>query len=648
MSEKDVMVRRCCRIRVDLLGLGSIALLAIPAFADSLLLKDGRLISGQVSHTDSGYVVHTRSGEQAFSDDDVEHWTHSESADPSDNPAAPSTSSGPGPAAPTPASPGKPAAVTGAAPGGAGKTSQQKSVAKLVERGNTALAGGDYKAARDAFADAMLLDTRNAAAAQGLGYAYLQLSPPNYTKARDALETAYAGLQPPPRSLACDLALALAQTHNQMRAAKVLKEYLITHPAPLDEPALNAMAAALFQADDQVRRNSFYAQVAQFYDDYNAKLEATRPGEKRWGTSWLPSVQADRKLKTYLDKRAKIEGLTRQMANDQEAYNSAAEDAVTEARSSHPGAGARVAALNNQMKAAQTDFTKAQAELAKAQEGFELPPIDATLAVVEPEAATALASAAPVSAEPTPAGGTDLSAVKPAFPDPALPGKLFGSDPVTPPAPPAPGQPAPAGAPAVIAARPAEPAPKRRLCIESNAVAFPVGPDLVVTTADAVSNASNITVQIPAGDTMNAKVVSKDDASGLALLRVPGKRLVYLPLADAFTAGPITCISFPEVNLFDPAAAAIAGNIAALQGTPGKFTVSLSRSPRLGGGPLLVNGKVVGVQLANRDSDQHAITIATLDDLKRLLATTGQPGTPTPGFDPKAITMQLTAIKGNR
>jgi hypothetical protein len=453
-------------------------------------------------------------------------------------------------------------------------------------------------------------------------------------------------MQPPPRSLACDLALALAQTRNQMRAAKVLKEYLTTHPTPLDEPALNAMAAALFQADEQVRRNAFYAQVGQFYDQYNTKLEATRPGEKRWGTSWLPAAEADQKLKAFLTKRSSIEDLTRRVANDEAAYNSAAEDAAVEARSSHPGAGARVAALNNQMKLAKDDYAKAQTELAKAQEGFETPPIDATLAVVEPEAATALASAAPVSAEPIPAGGTDLTAVKPAFPDPVLPGQLFGSDP-TRPVGPAPARPAPAGAPTVIAARPAEPAPKRRLRIESNAVAFPVGPDLVVTTADAVSNATSITLQIPSADTMNAEVVSKDDASGLALLRVAGKRMVYLPLADAFTPGPTTCISFPEVNLFDPVAATIPGNIAAVQGTPGKFTVNLSRSPRLGGGPLMVNGKVVGVQLANRDSDQRAIAIATLDDLKKLLAAAGEPGTPTPGFDPKAITMQLTAIKEN-
>jgi S1-C subfamily serine protease len=298
------------------------------------------------------------------------------------------------------------------------------------------------------------------------------------------------------------------------------------------------------------------------------------------------------------------------------------------------------------MNAAQADFTRTDTELAKAKEGFEVPPIDASLAVVEPEAATAVASAAPVSTETAPpVGFVDLTSNKPAPDGLDVQGKLFGSDPITPPEP---ARPAPAGSPAVISARPTESLPKRRLRIESNAVAFPVGPDLAVTSADAVSNASYITLQIPGADTMNAEVVSSDQASGLALLRVSGKRMPYLPLADAFTAGPVTCISFPEVNLFDPVAGAITGNIAAVTASPGKFIVNLSRSPRLGGGPLLVSGKVVGVQLANRDSDLHAIAVATLEDVKKLLASEGPPAMAPVAYDPKSITMQLTAIKENR
>ncbi len=185
------MTRRNLRIRFALLGLGSMALLASPAFGDSLLLKDGRLIIGQVKRTEAGYVIRTRTGEQTFSIDDVQHWTHTESAD-ADGPAPAAASTGStgstgsasvhAPAA-TPAAPSSPGKA-GVGPGGAAKTTQQKSVAKLVERGNTALAGGDYKAARDAFADALLLEPHNPAAAQGLGYAYLRLTPPNYARAR--------------------------------------------------------------------------------------------------------------------------------------------------------------------------------------------------------------------------------------------------------------------------------------------------------------------------------------------------------------------------------------------------------------------------------------------------------------------------------
>ena len=55
-----------------LLGLGALGFVGVGgALADSLLLKDGRLISGQVTHTDSGYVVHTGAGDMKFTDEQV-------------------------------------------------------------------------------------------------------------------------------------------------------------------------------------------------------------------------------------------------------------------------------------------------------------------------------------------------------------------------------------------------------------------------------------------------------------------------------------------------------------------------------------------------------------------------------------------------
>ena len=588
--------------------------------ADSLLLKDGRLISGKVTRTESGYVIQTRTGRETFGDDEVEHWTHSETSET--------------PPQPEPGAPSAPATRT-SAPQTA--SVREKNVAKLIERGNTALAAGEYAVARDALNDAIALDPRNSAAAQGLGYAYLRLSPPNYFKARDMLEIAYAATPTPPRSVCCNLALALAQTHNPMRAAKVLKQYLTAHPEPLDEPALNALAAAMFQADETTRRNDFFAQIGSFYESYNQKLEATRPGEKRFGTQWMSADEADRKLQTYLTKRNQIEQLKRRINNDRAAYATASENSDVEARTAHPGWGARVRAFQAQMAAAENDGLEAKDQLAKSEKGFELPPIDASLAVVEPEGATAVASAAPVSAAPT--GPVNVPTAAPD--DTGLNGSLFGTRVPTPPEPSPGHQTAPVSTSTkVISAAPEAPR-HRKLIIETNAAAFPVAQDLIVTSADAVADASSITLQVPGGDTIKAQVVSSDETSGLALLRVTGKRLAWLPLGDSFADGAVNCISFPEVNLFDPVPASISGTVS---GASGKPTANLSHNPRLVGAPLLAGGKVVGVLLGSRDADIHAMPMASVQDLHKLLAGSNIPGS-APPLDPKTLTMQLTAVR---
>jgi hypothetical protein len=99
--------------------------------------------------------------------------------------------------------------------------------------------------------------------------------------------------------------------------------------------------------------------------------------------------------------------------------------------------------------------------------------------------------------------------------------------------------------------------------------------------------------------------------------------MAYLSLADAFAGGTIQCVSFPTVNVFDPVAEAISGSAVAPKDD---WAVRLARHPRLGGGPLLVGGKVVGVQLATRDADMAQVPAATLADLKKFLGAKAAPG----------------------
>jgi hypothetical protein len=172
------------------------------------------------------------------------------------------------------------------------------------------------------------------------------------------------------------------------------------------------------------------------------------------------------------------------------------------------------------------------------------------------------------------------------------------------------------------------------------AAAFSVAPDLLITAADAVRNVAEIRVETRDGGQMNADVLRLDDESGLALLRVPGKKMLYLSPAASFSGGNFICIAFPEINMFNPRAELINGT--APKGDKG-WKIRLERHPRLPGGPLLSGGKVVGVELASRETDPGECPAATLEQVRKLLGADAPPEQKTPLSEPRVVMMQLTA-----
>ena len=65
---------------------------------------------------------------------------------------------------------------------------------------------------------------------------------------------------------------------------KFITTYFDAHPTPPDEQLLDAMGIALAQADAAgVVKSSLFTDSGKTYKKLNAKLEATRTGEKRWG-----------------------------------------------------------------------------------------------------------------------------------------------------------------------------------------------------------------------------------------------------------------------------------------------------------------------------------------------------------------------------
>jgi hypothetical protein len=184
------------------------------------------------------------------------------------------------------------------------------------------------------------------------------------------------------------------------------------------------------------------------------------------------------------------------------------------------------------------------------------------------------------------------------------------------------------------------PAALAKATVTTYGAGFPVAPDLIVTSAAVVEGATGVTVQPADGDPMDAEVVTRDESSGLALLKIPGRKMAYLPLADAFAGGTFQCVGFPTVSIFDPVAEAITGSAVAPKDG---WTVRLSKHPRLGGGPLVAGGKVVGVQLATRDADPTQIPAAPLDAIRKLV---GAQAGPSGNADPAAVTMQVTVTHG--
>src|SRR6185295_4084891 len=105
------------------------------------------------------------------------------------------------------------------------------------------------------------------------------------------LEGALAATTQPTSPTIINAAAVMVRTRNPMRGAKFIRDFLTTHPDQVDEAALNALGSALIQASTQEKALRFFRETANFYEAVNAKLEATRPGQKRWGKEWMTAAE---------------------------------------------------------------------------------------------------------------------------------------------------------------------------------------------------------------------------------------------------------------------------------------------------------------------------------------------------------------------
>jgi tetratricopeptide (TPR) repeat protein len=521
------------------------------------------------------------------------------------------------------------------------KAVSERSLAKLADQAQQAILAADYKAARDTYSDILTVQPRNRSAADGEVYAYLELG--DFEHARAEEEKILLSDPRPTRPTAINGAAIYLHAKIPMRGVKILIQYLTPLPK-VDETAVNALAVCLNNADEHARKTGAYSSATAFYMAQNKKLEKTRPGMKRWGTQWLPQDEADANNAAWskaITTNAKLANELSQLKAHRAMIVANQGDPVfiqqqqiQEYERSHSLQVADVPPLQElNLPRLDPEIAIEQGKYDQAMKDTQPPPIPDTvepisvIAVREP----VLANAGQMAKPDTTTGSGTAAAPRKNKP-PTVVTSTTGA-----PAPPDTTSPPPDAA--TTTAPPQEPVEKKIYRVTSYAAAFPVGPDLLVTTAESVAGAKEIDLQLADGSSYPATTVRSDPDSGLALVRVSTVKLGYMGLADQFNGGAVSCVSFPSVDLFSPSASTITGSAAMPKDG---WRVHLAETPRLGGGPLLSGGKVVGVEMATRDSDITAIPAVTLDDLKKFL---GSDFTPGGNADPMASTVQISATR---
>jgi hypothetical protein len=503
-----------------------------------------------------------------------------------------------------------------------------RTLTTLIKQGQDAFEAGDLIAARDAFADAFSADPTNLTAARDLAITYLRLEKP--AKATRPLEVA-AGAKSPDRGLVLAMAAQRVSIRQPMQAVKLITTYLDAHPSPPDQSMLDAMGIALSQAEAAGVKSSFFTDAQKVYKKLNAKLEATHPGEKRWGIDWMPSSDVDQKQSTVNSANAAVRSSTGALSklDAQIAVIQRQKDAVvftegdnnqTQKKDAYQK---QIDELNVQRSASQKELDDAQKTLADLKPHWPdaIAIDDLTLA-----SGSSVASAAPGNTSGPNTSGAAPTATPAPAPSPSP-------------------SPTPAG-PSVTPTPDATPDPKPNIPAYHGthyAAAFAIAPDLLVTASSAVADATDIEIPLAGrriGQTVKAEVVRADSASGLTVLRVADAHFTPIPIGTAAKSGAVKCEGFPEVNLFGPVPQELSG---ALSPTGEHPAASLDKLPRIPGGPLLQDGKVVAVEMGDRDSERDSIPAITVDAFQALLASdaTGK----APVSDMKNSVFQITASR---
>jgi hypothetical protein len=491
----------------------------------------------------------------------------------------------------------------------------------LVQQGSNALMAGEHAAALGALLDAKQLFDRKlrgkgpaiaqadqVALLHGLALAYQLNDRPEKASPLfengTPLDRACTSKGAPRQLLLTRASLDLTQGYLAMRTAVGLTSYLKEHPNELDSEILDVLFSALTEAEERVTNRTALNGMIKNYEDFNARLEATRPGKRRWGVEWVSEPE----FKVNMRKR---DAVLREIAKAQDQLANAnadvaqAKELVKWAR----GNGGNLGAANNKLAAAEDRRAAAQKAIADAR--AKLPPVPVLakadlVKLIEPHDTKVVVAAKP-AISPKPGAPVQVASAEPETKSIEFTlggGGTSGTKGST-----GAGDTGNASDP---------PARNRSRAFNRTATGFAIGPDLLLTAASAVKDARRVVVEFPNAVPVEAKV-ERSGAEGLALLRLTGQRMAYVNPAAQFPGGPVQCPAYPEVSVFGVAVEVIKGR--ALASHDDGWKVALGKHPRLPGAPILDStGDLVGIEMADRDDLLDKLPALSLKSVRDFLA----------------------------
>jgi len=372
------------------------------------------------------------------------------------------------------------------------------------------------------------------------------------------------------------------------QALSDLAAYVKAHPDVLDEPMQNLMGYAISQAeiDEDIPLAKLDA-ARRVYVSQDEALNATRPGMKRWGATWLSVEEADRNLKIYDQAETKIRALMDEIATLErqgvEARRVVAR--ATAAAKANRKKSRELTEARQRSDLLQTNLRVKQTDLARVRSEQPAPPFDEAIHPIAPDDLTPLVLAT---------GQVFLRSASDVEDSAEVPAETT----------------APTERPRVGVGHD-RPASTRVLT-----AAFPISANLFLAADSMLQGATSLQIKGQQQHNSRLTIVRRDAKSGLALLRVSGNGQAYLNLAEKCVEGEVQCIGFPTDSIFDPTAEPISGK-ATLAGE--KLTIVTERPVGAVGGPVIVKGRVIGLIVRISKSDARQVEAIPVEALRAFL-----------------------------